>query len=150
MSAISVSVRMVEVLGRYSNHADQQKRLRHLLQIEPEPPERSKPRTPKRVCKKLSPEDIRQLVEAYRSGQLVEQIANDLAIDQWTVQKHARRAALPRRSPRLGPRQLEEARDLYESGRSLKWLGTHFNVSPETVRAAFIRNGIRLRKRRGW
>lgn len=141
---------MVEVLGRYSNHADQGERLRHLLQIVPEGPKRPKTPTIKRVCRRLSEEEIASLVQGYAEGIKVEDLANAFGIDQWTVQKHARLAGLDRRRPRLGPRQTEEAIRLYSQGSSLMVIGKQFGVSPETVRSALTRAGVELRPRRGW
>jgi transposase-like protein len=46
---------------------------------------------------------------------------------------------LPRRSPRLGPRQSEEAARLYLTGQSLAKLAKHFGVATDTVALALRR-----------
>jgi hypothetical protein len=71
-------------------------------------------------------------------------------VDQSTVQKHARSYGLPRRSPRLGPRQSEEAVRLYLAGQSLAKLASHFGVATDMVVLAFRRAGVALRPRWGW
>jgi hypothetical protein len=43
------------------------------------------------------------LVRRYADGAPVDELAARFKVDQSTVQKHARRRDLPRRSPRLGP-----------------------------------------------
>jgi hypothetical protein len=140
----------VELLGRYSHHADQGERLRHLLEIVPEQPKKPKARTAKRVCRKLIDEQIEVLVAGYAQGIRCVDLAASFGINEWTAQKYVRLAGLPRRAPRLGPRQIEEAIRLYSQGSSLMVLGKRFSVSAETVRSALMRAGVELRARRGW
>jgi DNA-directed RNA polymerase specialized sigma24 family protein len=140
----------VEVLGHYSNLVDQGERVSYLLQIEPNGPPEAKIRTHRRVCRRLDPTQVDQLVAGYAEGVPVADLAATFGIDQWTVQKHARRHALPRRSPRLGPVQTEEAARLYLAGQSLAKLSAHFGVATDTVAAALRRAGVTLRPRRGW
>ena len=140
----------MEVLGRYSHHADQGERLRHLLEIVPEDLQKPKARTAKRVCRKLTEEQIEVLVAGYAQGIRCDDLAASFGINEWTVQKYVRLAGLPRRAPRLGPRQIEEAAQLYSQGSSLLVLGKQFGVSPETVRSALKRAGVLVRVRRGW
>jgi hypothetical protein len=66
------------------------------------------------------------------------------------VQKHVREHGLPRRSPRLGPRQVEQAAQLYQTGQSLAKLSKHFGVATDTVALALRKAGVTLRLRRGW
>jgi hypothetical protein len=140
----------VEVLGRYSNLVDQGERVSYLLQIVPSGPSEAKTRTPKRVCRRLDPAQVEQLVARYAEGVPVADLAATFGIDQWTVQKYARRHGLPRRSPRLGPVQTAEATRLYLAGQSLAKLSDHFGVATDTVAAALRRAGVTLRPRRGW
>jgi DNA-directed RNA polymerase specialized sigma24 family protein len=80
----------------------------------------------------------------------VDVLAERFSVDQSTVHKHARRHDLPRRSPRLGPNQTEEAVRLYLSGQALAKLSNHFGVATDTVALALRRAGVTLRPRRGW
>jgi DNA-directed RNA polymerase specialized sigma24 family protein len=80
----------------------------------------------------------------------VDVLADQFGVDQSTVQKHARRHDLPRRSPRLGPNQIKEAVTLYTEGQSLLTLARHFGVATDTVALALRRAGVTLRPRRGW
>jgi DNA-directed RNA polymerase specialized sigma24 family protein len=107
-------------------------------------------RTPKRVCRRLDPSKVEELIQGYVDGVPVDELAARFQVDQSTVQKHARRHGLPRRSPRLGPRQSEEAVRLYLAGQSLAKLAKHFGVASDTVALALRRAGVALRPRRGW
>jgi hypothetical protein len=76
----------------------------------------------------LDPAKVEELIHGYVDGVPVDELAARFQVDQGTVQKHARRHSLPRRSPRLGPRQSEEAARLYLAGQSLAKLANHFGV----------------------
>jgi transposase-like protein len=140
----------VEVMGRYLNHSDQGECLRTLLAMVPSGSKTAKTRTPRRVCRRLEPSKVEELIQGYSDGAPVDELAGRFQVDQSTVQKHARRHGLPRRSPRLGPNQTEEAITLYTEGQSLLKLANHFGVASDTVARALRRAGITLRPRRGW
>ena len=137
-------------MGRYLNHSDQGECIRTLLEMVPSGPKTAKTRTQRRVCRRLEPSMVEELIRGYADGVLVDELAAQFRVDQSTVQKHARRQGLPRRSPRLGPKQTEEAIGLYLSGQSLAKLSTHFGVATDTVALALRRAGVTLRARRGW
>ena len=140
----------VEVLGRYLNHSDQGERLRTLLKVVPSGYKTAKTRTPRRVCRRLEPAKVEELIQGYVGGVLVADLADQFCVDQSTVHKHARRHGLPRRSPRLGPGQIEAAARLYVAGQSLAKLSGHFGVAADAVTLALRRAGVTLRPRRGW
>jgi len=106
-------------------------------------------RTPKRVCRRLDRAKVEELIHGYVDGVPVDELAARFQVDQSTVQKHAGRHGLPRRSPRLGPRQSEEAARLYLAGHSLAKLASTFGVATDTVACALRRAGVALRPRRG-
>jgi hypothetical protein len=125
--------------------------------MSPEPPgngpigvQTAKTRTPRRVCRRLDPAKVEELIQGYSDGVPVDELADRFSVDQSTVQKHARRPDLPRRSPRLGANQVKEAITLYTEGQSLLHLPTHFGVATDTVALALRRAGVTLRPRRGW
>jgi DNA-directed RNA polymerase specialized sigma24 family protein len=93
---------------------------------------------------------VEELIKGYLEGVPVDVLADQFGVDQSTVQKHARRHDLPRRSPRLGPNQIKEAITLYTEGQSLLKLANHFGVATDTVAHALRRAGVILRPRRGW
>ena len=116
----------VEVMGRYLNHSAQGECLRNLLEMVPSGSKTAKTRTPRRVCRRLETSRVEELIKVYVEGVSVDVLAGKFGVDQSTVQKHARRHDLPRRSPRLGPSQIKEAVTLYTEGQSLLKLAAHF------------------------
>lgn len=137
-------------MGRYLNHSDQGECLRILLEMVPSGPKTDKTRTPRRVCRRLESSKVEELIKGYAEGVPVDALADQFGVDQSTVQKHARRQDLSRRSPRLGPNQTEQAVRLYVSGQSLAKLSKRFGVATDTVAVALRRAGVTLRPRRGW
>jgi DNA-directed RNA polymerase specialized sigma24 family protein len=140
----------VEVLGRSLNHSDQGECLRNLVEMVPTGVGSAKTRIPRRVCRRLDPAKVEELITSYSERMPVDELAIRFGVDQSTVQKHARRKGLPRRSPRLGPNQTEEAVRLYLAGQSLAKLAKHFGVATDTVALALRRAGVTLRPRPGW
>ncbi len=137
-------------MGRYLNHSDQGECLRNLLEMVPSGSKTAKTRTPRRVCRRLDPTRVEDLIRGYADGIPVDDLAAQFGVDQSTVQKQARRHDLPRRSPRLCPNQAKEAVRLYLDGQSLSKLSKHFGVATDTVALALRRSGVTLRPRRGW
>ena len=109
----------VEVMGRNLNHSNQGECLRNLLEMVHLGPKRRKLEPQRRVCRRLEPSKVEELIQGYSDGVPVDVLADQFGVDQSTVQNHARRHNLPRRSPRLGPSQTEEAARLYLAGESL-------------------------------
>jgi DNA-directed RNA polymerase specialized sigma24 family protein len=107
-------------------------------------------RTSKRVCRRLDPAKVEELIQGFVDGVPVDELAARFQVDQSTVQKHARRHGLPRRSSRLGADPSEEAARLYLAGQSFAKLAKHFGVATDTVALALRRAGVALRPRRGW
>jgi DNA-binding NarL/FixJ family response regulator len=137
----------VEVLGRYSNQVDQGERIQAILKMAPQGAPHPNPRTEKRVCRRLDPEEVDQLVADYAAGVPISQLTETFNVDQRTVQKRVREAGLPRRSERLSQRQVEDAIRLYEAGRSTEFIARELDRGPTTVRRALLRAGVTLRTR---
>src|ERR1019366_721985 len=132
-------------MGRYLNHSYQGECLRNLLEMVPLGSKTAKTRTPKRVCRRLGPAKVEELIQGYADGEHVNVLAKRFGVDQSTVQVHVRRRGLARRSPRLGANQTEEAARLYLAGQSLAKLSNHFGVATDTVALALRRAGVTLR-----
>lgn len=97
------------------------------------------------------PKAQKELVaEAYRSGKPVKQIMAEFNIARTTVDRIARQHNIAtRKVPALTDAQVKQAIRLYESGGSLATVAKQLESSPNTVRAALLRRGIRLRPRSG-
>lgn len=101
----------VEVLGRYSNHADQGQRLRHLLDLASEGPRMPKTRTVRRVFRRLSEDQAAHLVEDYSSGASQRELACEFKVHPQSVAATLNRAGIARRDRGLsGDRLLRRRR----------------------------------------
>jgi hypothetical protein len=90
-----------------------------------------------------------QLIQGYRDGVPVDELAIKFQVNPSTVQKHVRGHGLPRRSPRLGPTHIEEAIQLYMAGDSLVTLGKRYGIGKDAVARSLRKAGTRLRPRPG-
>jgi len=139
----------VEVLGRYSNHADQGQRLSRLADT-PEGTQIPRTRTVRRVFHRLSADQATRLVEAYLAGASQRELARDFRIHPQTAAATLDRAGIARRDHGLHGARLEQARTLYRSGESLEAVGAQLSVNAETVRRYLTEAGEAIRHRPGW
>ncbi len=100
----------------------------------------------------LSPADIDDLVNAYRAGATISQLAAEFGIHRTTVTGHLDRHGVPRRSEQTAWDDdiLREAAELYATGLSLADLAHQFGVDAQTVANRFRRAGVAVRPRAGW
>ncbi|WP_460706451.1 helix-turn-helix domain-containing protein [Myceligenerans halotolerans] len=101
-------------------------------------PERS---VPGRV-KRLSPEQIRQIVEGYEAGATVYELGDQFGIDRKRVSRILKVAGVRTRGAGLTPAQIDEAVQLYEDGWSPAQIGEKFGAHARTIQR-------RLRERGG-
>jgi hypothetical protein len=80
----------------------------------------------------------------------IKSLSDRYRIHRTTVYEHVDRQGVPRQQRGLGPRQIQEAAQLYESGLSLAKIGARFKVDAQTVRDRIAEEGVEIRKRRGW
>jgi site-specific DNA recombinase len=146
--AVRAKVQSVDLLGAYSNHSEQGERLRGLLKMVPSGPPEAVPRTIRRQ-RRLSQEQVHELIDSYRLGICVNDLAAQFEIHRSTVFDHVNRAGIRRRYPAIGPREVEEAAELYRTGQSLRAIGIHFGVHASTVGQYLVRAGIKLRDCQG-
>lgn len=106
-------------------------------------------RSPRRAQRRLEPAEVDRLVDQYRSGATVRELAAEFSVGRTTVSAHLERRGLPRRYNRLGGDALAEAGCLYGDGWSLAMLGERYGVDPGTVRRALRKSGVQTRPRRG-
>ncbi|MDP9332214.1 MAG: hypothetical protein M3Q30_02710 [Actinomycetota bacterium] len=137
-------------MGRYSN-PDIVAKLKRILagQTPGRPPDRTTRSVPhKQAQHRLDPEEVDRLLERYRAGTKIDDLAAEFAINRNTVMEHVRRAGAPRRRNVVMDR-LEEACQLYEQGWSLARVAEHFGVDPGTVGYAFRKAGLPRRDTHG-
>ncbi len=140
----------MEVSGRYSNHADQETRIREVLQFELYGSPKHKTQTPRQVQRRLSANELETLLRSYESGTPVNVLADEFHIHRSTVLDHLSRSTARRRYPALDERGTQLAIQLYNSGLSLREVGISLNVHASTVRETLKKSGIARRARSGW
>jgi hypothetical protein len=136
---------LVEVMGRYSNHADPGERLRVLVEMVPSGPLEVELRKAKQVQRRLRTAEVEELVANYQAGGKVNDLAAHYQVNRNTIMGHVNRAGVRRHNPALLPEEITEATQLYRSGRSLAAVGGHFGVNASTVRTALLRVGVAMR-----
>jgi DNA-directed RNA polymerase specialized sigma24 family protein len=104
----------------------------------------------RQVQHRLDLTEIDQLVQSYREGAGVKELATMFGISRQTVSDHLDRAAVERRRRGLTEKEILKAAVLYGEGWSLKRLGDRFGIDAETVRQALLKGGVQMRPRNGW
>lgn len=83
---------------------------------------------------RLSGEETAQLIERYKAGALIKELATEFDLDRRTVSAILRRKDVQLRPRGLSPEQIDQAVQLYDQGWSLARIGEKFKVDAETVR----------------
>ena len=96
-------------------------------------------------ARKLLASEITEMIDCYRQGSTVTQLATRYAIDRETVRRVIRQTGLPPHPRGLTARQIDEAVHLYEAGQSLARIGDRYDVTAGTVRRRLIERGITMR-----
>jgi transposase len=140
---------LVDLVIHYSNLTEQGELLKECLEMVPKGPYLGAP-PPYQFHQRLPVDEIDALANAYLSGATVKELADQFQIHRTTVSEILTRNDVPRRQLGLTPEQIGQAAKLYGEGWSLKGLGDHFGCNAGTVRTMLKREGIEIRKRRGW
>jgi DNA invertase Pin-like site-specific DNA recombinase len=138
----------VDLLKAYSNHADQTKRLRSLLDLPRSRPPRQ-PRPPKQENHRLSAEQVAQLVAAYQAGGKVTQLARQFGVHRFTVYRLLKQAGVLR-ARGIQVEDLPDVVRLYEAGWSPARLADEYGVVVSTVASTLRKAGVTIRPRPGW
>jgi AraC-like DNA-binding protein len=99
--------------------------------------------------RRLSADQIVALVEGYRSGKAMKELASEFGIHRTTVSTHLAEHGVSVRRGGLDQEQTAEAVRLYEEGWSSGRLGERFGVSADTILTVLRRAGVSIRPRRG-
>ena len=102
--------------------------------------------------RRLSPTDIDDLISAYQAGTTISQLAAENGVHRTTVAGHLDRHRVARHNEQRAwdDEILNQAADVYATGRSLADVADQFGVDAQTVANRFRRAGIAVRARRGW
>jgi hypothetical protein len=104
------------------------------------------------VQRRLSGENVDDLVRAYLNGSSINSLAAQLHINRTTIIGHLDRRGIERRKVvrKMNGRSIRHAAKYYEAGESLKVVAIRFNVDARTLAREFKRADIDIRPRRGW
>jgi transposase-like protein len=133
----------------FSNRSDQGRSLRKLLQRPPSGTKVVRTQTPRRTARRLEAHEIDALVDGYRSGATVYELARRFRIHRSTVSLILERQGVSRRYRLIEGDRLRRAVRLYRAGRSLSQVGDELGVSRSTAALALKRAGVPLRQRPG-
>ena len=117
-----------------------------------EQPREEKGRRSNPAQRRLSPTAADDLVEAYRAGATISQLAVEFGVHRTTVAGHLDRHGVPRHSEQTAwdDEILTRAADLYATGSSLADVADQFGIDAQTVANRFRRADVAARPRRGW
>jgi len=122
--------------------------LKHLLATLPDPttPAPEPGLRPKhRVAKRRKEDQVKELVEAYKAGATVYELADRFSVERRTVSKILKREGVETRWIRLTEADVDEAERLYATGLSTAHIAKHFDVRPDTVRLRLRKRGVKMR-----
>jgi len=110
----------------------------------------NQPRRP--VQRRLSNLEIDELVNVYRIGRALVDLAAQFGIDRRTVAAYLAARDVERRVNRrkMTDDDVGEAALRYRAGDSLAKVALAFNVDAATIRRELHRSGVAIRLRRGW
>ena len=101
---------------------------------------------PYRANRKLSTDELGELVDCYRRGSLASELAERFGIHRQTVVAHLKREGVTvRPQVKLTAPIVSEAVELYAEGWSTAAIGKKYGVDASTVGDALKRVGVRLR-----
>jgi DNA-directed RNA polymerase specialized sigma24 family protein len=96
--------------------------------------------------RRLTPEQVEQLVQEYEAGDDMRALAGRWGLHRLTVAGHLRRAGVELRRQGLSDKQLAEAGRLYGEGWSLQRLAERYGCDDETMRTYLKRAGVQMRR----
>lgn len=97
--------------------------------------------------KHLTPEEILQAVQLYKSGLSTYEIAKQFECDRHTITRALTGKGLALRNKPMNSSQEAQAIELYQSGLSIAKVGARMNFGATTVFNMLKRNGIERRPR---
>jgi lambda repressor-like predicted transcriptional regulator len=131
--------------GGSSNHASRLRRLAAALPaLLRRRPHRAKPAKQRQTQRRLTPEQVEQLIAGYQGGDDMTVLATRWDLHRTTVAAHLTRAGVELRRQGVPPERIDEASRLYGEGWSLQRLAERFHCDDKTVRQALQRPGVRL------
>ena len=143
---MSCDITMLALRGGSSNHTSIFRRLAEELPVLLRRRMHRKTRRKRQVQRRLTPDEVEQLVRDYQAGDSMQQLARRWRLHRTTVAEQLRREGVPVRQRGIRAERLNEAIRLYNEGWSCLRLADRYDCDDETVRQALRRANVRLRK----
>ena len=145
---------VVEVLHQYSNpYLHNLKKWNQIVEASPRRADddnrKRRPQPTRLLSVRLDEAAVARLVERYRAGASSRQLANELGINKTSVITMLRTQSVTIRNGRITHEDIEEAKRLYASGRSVAMIGRKLNYSPKTIWNQLTKAGVRMRDTQG-
>lgn len=99
-------------------------------------------RTPSARHRRLTPEQIAELIARYEAGSTVYELGDAFKINRKTVSIILKREGITTRHRKLTDQDIEQAIALYNEGHSLESVATQLNVTAGAIHHAFKQRGI--------
>lgn len=99
--------------------------------------------------KRLSKDEIGEVVKSYLAGSTVYQLADEFGCHRNTISTHLKSSGVILRLTPLSEDQIHEAVRLYESGLSLATVGARIGANARTVQLRLRERGVSMRDTHG-
>jgi DNA-directed RNA polymerase specialized sigma24 family protein len=96
--------------------------------------------------RQLRPDEVDELVAAYKAGTTARELAARFGIHRMTVGKHLRSCGIDTTPPGMTPDQLTNATMLYETGEPLSRISDTLKVPQSTLREHLLAAGVKMRE----
>ena len=106
-------------------------------------------RTHPKRANRLNDTQLVRLVEQYKSGATVYELASEFAIDRRTVSNHLKQQGVIMRLQPLTEETVDEIVRLYDSGLSMSKVGQQISFSADSVSSHLRKRGVKTRDPRG-
>ena len=136
-------------MRRYANLPWHRRKIEAALNVKSSGRADHAPRPPRHIQHRLTKQQTEALVNLYRQGIKVMDLAAMFHVHRATVLKIAQRHKLPQHRLKLTPDKVEQAAQLYRSGKSLSTIGAELGVHASTVHAALLKVGVTMRDSHG-
>lgn len=103
----------------------------------------------RKTCPRVSPEKATRIVEGYKAGKTVYELADEHRINPVTVSEVLKREGVKLRRQPPTDDQIRQMTHLYESGVSLKKVGDRLGFNATTIHSNLRKAGVKNRDSNG-
>ena len=146
-------ITLVEVVGAYSKSPDLGKQIERVLEWAEKAPKRPEncdpPHRLHKLERRLAPETIAEIVEAYKTGESTPSLRQRFELSSTAILRLLTDHDVKMRGQGLSDVDVPAIIELYKQGLTLAQLAAQYETSPGTIRRALVASGATLRQRGG-